>query len=121
MQVGEREMAQLERAGEGQPSCAATFTYNGKPGNFSAAVQYFDLQGGSARFALSINGQQVDTWSADDHLPSRLTNGDNSTRHIVHNLALKTGDTLQIKATPDAADPAALDYIELLRELETDN
>jgi alpha-glucuronidase len=99
---------------EGHQSCTAKWTYNDKPGNFNIAVQYFDLQGGSAKFTLSINRQPIDTWSADDQLPSRVPNGDNSTRHIARNLSLKTGDTIQIEGTPDAADPADLDYIEIL-------
>ena len=95
-------------------SCSAKFNYTGKPGTFNLAVQYFDLQGGSGKFAISVNGQQGDTWPATDQLPSRRPSGDNSTRHVVHNIALKTGYVIRIEGTPDAADPAALDYIEVL-------
>jgi alpha-glucuronidase len=95
-------------------SCAADFSYTGQAGRFNIAVQYFDLQGGDARFSTSINGQHIDTWTADDKFPSRRPNGDNSTRHILHNVTLKPGDTIRIEGTPNAADPAALDYIELL-------
>jgi len=99
---------------DGLQSCSADFNYTGNPGSFEVAVEYFDLQGGSAKFTILINGHQQDTWSADDNLPSRSPNGDNSTRHIAHNIALKTGDVIRIEGTPDDADHAAFDYIEIL-------
>ena len=52
---------------EGQQSCSAEWTYNGKPGAFDIAVQYFDLPGGVAHFALSVNGKPVANWAADAH------------------------------------------------------
>jgi len=97
---------------EAPQACTAEWTYNGSAGRFNIAVQYFDLQGGVAKFTLSINGQPADSWSADATLPSRQPHGDNSTRHVVHNVSLKPGDTIRIEGKPDAHDPATLDYIE---------
>ena len=94
--------------------CTAEWTYQGAAGRFNIAVQYFDLQGGTAQFEVAVDGQAVNTWPADATLPSRRPHGDNSIRHIVHEVALKPGDTIRIKGTPDGADPAALDYIEIL-------
>jgi alpha-glucuronidase len=98
---------------DGASSCAADFTFNGKPGNYNIAVQYFDLRDGVAKFALKVNGQSIATWSADATLPSIVPNGDNSTRHTIPGVALKPGDILRVEGTPDGKDPAALDYIEL--------
>jgi alpha-glucuronidase len=98
-------------------TCTAEWTYKGPSGRFSAAVQYFDLQSGVAKFALTVNGQEPApdaTWPSDAKLPSRRPNGDNSTRHIVRDLTLKPGDVIRVEGTPDGADPAALDYIEIL-------
>jgi hypothetical protein len=81
------------------------------------AVQYFDLQAGVAKFALKVNGQPASaqsSWGADAMLPTRRPHGDNSTRHIVENVPLKPGDTIRVEGTPDASDPAAFDYIEVL-------
>jgi len=102
----------------GRPqSCTAEWTYKGADGSFNIAVQYFDLQGGVAKFALTINGKPraADaTWSADAKLPTPRPHGDNSTRHIIKNVMLKPGDTIRVEGTPDASDSAALDYIEML-------
>jgi alpha-glucuronidase len=96
-----------------EKSCTAEWTWHGPAGRFNIAVQYFDLQGGVAKFTLDINGHPAATWTADATLPSRRPNGDNSTRYTVHNLDLKHGDLLRIEGTPDCPDQAALDYIEV--------
>jgi alpha-glucuronidase len=100
-----------------QATCSAEWTYNGSTGRFNIAVQYFDLQGGIAKFAFTINGQpsaKDASWSADATLPTPHLHGDNSTRHLVHDVALKPGDTIRIEGSPEGKDPAAFDYIETL-------
>ncbi|HEY1159731.1 MAG TPA: glucosiduronase, partial [Terracidiphilus sp.] len=101
-------------AAEGMRSCSADWTYAGPAGRYNIAVQYFDLQGGTAQFTLKVNHQPASSWPADATLPSRRPNGDNSTRHTIPNIDLKPGDVLRIEGTPDGSDPAALDYIEIL-------
>ena len=99
---------------DGSQPCVAEWTYQGGAGRFDIAVQYFDLQGGTARFRLLVNGEAKAAWDANAPLPSRRPHGDNSIRHVVHEVMLKAGDTIRVQGTPDAADPAALDYIEIL-------
>jgi alpha-glucuronidase len=94
-------------------TCAAEWTYSGSAGRFDIAVQYFDLPGGVAKFALDVNGKQVAVWDANGTFPSRTPNGDNSTRFTAQSIGLKPGDVLRFAGTPDGADPAAFDYIEL--------
>lgn len=96
-------------------TCSAEWTWTGAAGRYSIAVQYFDLQGGTAKFALFVNNQPVANWLADATLPSKRPNGDNSTRHTIPNIDLKLGDTIRVEGIPDGSDPAALDYIELER------
>jgi alpha-glucuronidase len=98
----------------GEATCAAEWTYAGPAGRFNIAVQYFDLQGGIAKFTLQVNNHPAANWSADATLPSRRPNGDNSTRQTIPAVDLKPGDTIRIEGTPDGQDPAALDYIEVL-------
>jgi alpha-glucuronidase len=96
-----------------QRSCSAEWTYSGASGKFDIAVQYFDLQGGTAKFKLDVNGKSVSAWSADAALPSRRPHGDNSTRFTARGVALKPGDVIGVEGMPDGSDPAALDYIEV--------
>ena len=94
--------------------CTAEWTYSGKSGTYDVAVQYFDLQGGAARFVLWINDKRVGEWAADAPFPSRRPNGDNSTRFRARGVELKAGDVIRVEGTPDGTDPAALDYVELM-------
>ena len=96
-----------------EKSCSAEWTYNGQPGRYDIAVQYFDLQGGTAHFTLGINGNGIVSWAADATLPSRRPHGDNSTRYTMRGVELKPGDVLRVEGVPDGGDPAALDYIEI--------
>ena len=98
---------------EDQRSCSAEWSYAGRAGRYDVAVQYFDLQGGTAKFSLVVNGKSVGAWAADAKLPSRRPNGDNSTRYTARDIDLKPGDTIRVEAAPDGSDRAALDYIEV--------
>ncbi len=94
-------------------TCSAEWTYAGQAGRFDVAAQYFDLQGGNAQFVLKVNGQTAAQWTANALLPSRRPNGDNSTRFTARGVGLKSGDVIRVEGTPDADDPAALDYVEV--------
>jgi alpha-glucuronidase len=93
--------------------CTATLNYQGKPGWFALTVQYFDQNNGSAHYRVSINGQRVDEWVADDHVPTRKIDGSSSIRRIIRGLALRPGDEIRIDGLPDGGETAALDYIEI--------
>jgi alpha-glucuronidase len=95
-------------------NCSAEWTYQGEPGKFDVAVQYFDIQGGDAKFAFSVNRNERAQWTADAKLPSRQPHGDNSTRYVLHGVELKPGDLLRVEGTPDKDDGAALDYLEVM-------
>ena len=93
--------------------CSAEWTYTGPAGRYNIAAQYFDLQGGAAQFTLEVGGQPVAAWTANATLPSRHPHGDNSTRYTAACVELKPGEVIRIEGTPDGADPAALDYVEV--------
>jgi alpha-glucuronidase len=102
-----------------QKTCTAEWTYAGKAGHFNIAVQYLDLRGGVAHFTLDVNGESVASRAADALFPSNHA-GDTSTRFTARGpdgrgIELKPGDVLRIEGTPDASDPAALDYVEIER------
>ncbi|HEU5457989.1 MAG TPA: hypothetical protein VFU68_05180, partial [Terracidiphilus sp.] len=101
-------------APEEMRACTATWTYTGREGRYNIAVQYFDLADGVAHFTLIHNGQPLVSWAANDNLPSPRPDGDNSTRYVAHEVALKPGDTLTVQGVPNGQDPAALDYIQVL-------
>lgn len=97
-----------------QGACSATFAFNRQPGKYDIAVQYFDLNSGSSHYELLVNDRQLDSWTADDHLPSNNMNGHTSTRQTVENVELKSGDLVKIVGHPDGGEPAPLDYVEFI-------
>ena len=94
--------------------CAAQFRYNGPPRWYDLRIQFFDQNNGVSRFKLLIGDQTLDEWEADANLPTGKIDGSSSTRHTVTGIALRPGDRIRIEATPDGAERAPLDYIEIL-------
>jgi len=110
-------------ASPAQKTCSVEWTYAGKAGRFNITVQYLDLRGGAAHFALDVNGAVAATWAADALFPSNHA-GDTSTRFTARGpdgggIELKPGDVLRVEGAPDASDPAALDYIEIERDVSS--
>ncbi len=93
--------------------CSATFSFNGNAGRYDLATQYFDTNNGTAHFRLLLNGRVVDSWPADDQLPSAKMDGHTSTRHTTFAVALNPGDSIRIEGVPDGGDQAGLDYVEI--------
>lgn len=94
-----------------QTNCSASFVFNGNAGWYNLDVQYFDLNTGVARYQAFLNGQTIDSWSADMRLPSTMPGGDTSVRRRMRRIALRPKDEIRITATPDGGDSAGLDYV----------
>ncbi len=97
-------------------ACTVSTTMDRPAGWYDLAVQYFDLRGGAASFRLLLNKQVIGEWKADNLLPGTAPDGDNSTRYTLGGVPLRPGDMLTIEGAPDGADPAAIDYLEIMPE-----
>ena len=93
--------------------CAATFTYQGKPGWFDLGVQYFDQMNGVSKFRLYVQEQCIAQWAADDSIPAKKMDGHSSTRKLIRGVALRPGDTIRVVGVPDEGERAGLDYVEI--------
>jgi alpha-glucuronidase len=93
--------------------CSMTVTYNGSPGWHTLNVQYFDQNTGNAHYRVFVGAQQIDEWTANDHVPTRKLDGSSSARREIHGIALRPGDQIRIEGNPDGQETAALDYIEI--------
>ncbi|RRA47464.1 alpha-glucuronidase family glycosyl hydrolase [Acidipila sp. EB88] len=94
--------------------CTASTVLDRPAGWYRLSVGYYDYHDGASRFTLTLNGNSVGQWSADDDLPMNNMSGTTATRwtHWMP-LALSPGDTLQLTATPQGGEPAPVDYLEL--------
>jgi len=99
----------------GGGACVASFPFNREAGVYKIAVQYFDQNNGVSRYQLLVDDHAIDSWAADDHLPSDRMNGHTSTRHTTTGVELKPGSVVKIVGHPDAGEPAPLDYLEATR------
>lgn len=93
--------------------CTASTKFEGKPGWYNLAVQYFDQNNGASHFEAFVNDQSAGTWTADQWYPTRKPDSNSSTRYTTDALALRPGDEIRIVGTPDNGERAALDYIEI--------
>jgi alpha-glucuronidase len=98
----------------GAALCSAQTRFNGSAGWYEVDVEYFDLSSGTSKFKLSVNEQVVDEWQGDMLLPGKEPGADSSVRHRMKSLALRPGDVIRIEGTPDGAERAPLDYMEVL-------
>ncbi len=95
-------------------TCGARLRFDGPAGWYTLHVQYFDQSNGVAHFRLLVRDQVVDEWAADEHLPTVNLDGTSSMRRTLNGIALRPGDEIRIEGTPDGADSAAVDYLEIL-------
>jgi alpha-glucuronidase len=94
--------------------CSVESTWDKADGWYDVSVQYFDLLHGHSRFALSVDGKEIQRWIADDTLPSDRLDGSTSTRITMRDVAIHRGDVLKVTGWPDGVEPAPLDYLEIM-------
>ncbi|HEX5423781.1 MAG TPA: hypothetical protein VFW94_09550, partial [Candidatus Acidoferrales bacterium] len=95
-------------------TCSATFNFRRRKGKYDLEVEYFDQNNGQSHFRLLVNGKQIDAWVANGDYPSMKPDGNTSTRRIIRNVALRSGDEIRIEGVPDAGERAPLDYIRIV-------
>jgi len=92
----------------------ASFRFERGAGTYEIDVQYFDQNNGVSHYELLVDDRVIDSWAADDHLPSDKMNGNTSTRHTTVGVELKPGSVVKIVGHPDGGEPAGLDYVEFV-------
>jgi len=103
-----------------QPQCTLRTTFRGPAGRYRFEAGYFDLRTGASHYTLLINSKPAAEWIADDTFPpavvDRRLNGHTATRYTKSPVALKPGDTIELRATPDGAEPAPVDFLQFIPE-----
>ena len=98
--------------------CSASLQFAGAAGWYTLRVQYFDQRNGVSHYRLRVAGQVIDEWAADLLLPTTKLDSTSSTRREIRGVALRPGDEIRIEGRPGGAEPAAFDYLEIVRERE---
>ena len=91
------------------------FRYDGEPGWYDLVVQYYDEDDGISHYTLSIGDQTIDSWQADQQLPTptRQADSHSSIRRRVPGVALRPGDEIRIEGVLDGGERAVIDYVEI--------
>jgi alpha-glucuronidase len=101
-------------------ACTLSAKLDKPAGIYNIAVQYFDIHPETAQYELLLNGKNVAHWTADNTLPPAVSDkkldGHTTTRFTVPGVPLAPGDTLELRGTPDAAEHAPVDYIEITKQ-----
>jgi alpha-glucuronidase len=105
----------------GRAAACTLTTKLGKPaGSYNIAVQYFDIHPGSAQYEVLLNGKSIAHWTADNIVPPAVVDkkldGHTSTRFTIPGVHLAPGDTLMLRAVPDGAEAAPVDYLEITKQ-----
>ncbi|HTU35445.1 MAG TPA: hypothetical protein VMF66_16700, partial [Candidatus Acidoferrum sp.] len=95
-------------------TCSASFAFQRPAGKYDLEVEYFDQDNGQSHFRLLVNGKQIDAWIANGDYPSKKPDGNTSTRRVVRNVALHSGDEIRLEGLPDAGERAPLDYVRIV-------
>jgi alpha-glucuronidase len=98
----------------GAARCVASLRHQGPAGWYDLHVRYFDRNNGASVFALSVSGQRIAEWTADDALPTSKIDAHSSTRHTVRGVALRPGDEIRIEGVAAGDEGAPLDYVEVV-------
>ncbi len=85
--------------------CTLSIVVSLPAGKYNVAVQYFDLRTGVSHYSLTLNGNQIASWTSSDSLPPAVVrpqmDGQTSTRFTVREVELHPGDTLNLVGIPD--------------------
>lgn len=97
----------------------ATTTVDFESGTYDLAVNYFDVIGGRAHWAVSLNNRTVGEWVGNmedtlGHAPTSSPDESAATRITFKGVKVQKGDPLRIVGTPDGIEAAFLDYISIL-------
>lgn len=97
-------------------TCTATTKFSGEAGWYNLRVEYFDQNNGVSHYRVFLGNQLLDEWAADLTLPRTFRpDSTSSTRRLIPGIALRPGDEIRIEGRPDNGEPAALDYIEIVK------
>ena len=107
---------QLAPTDDDSSSGTASTTFSGPTDTYDIVVTYFDEKDGKSDFALSVNGTQKDSWTADGTFGNAIASDQSRTTRTISNVALTAGDTLQLFAQEDDGELGRIDSIEFVKK-----
>jgi len=95
-------------------SGTATFAFPLPSGTYDIATWYFDTSAGHPAYALSVNGNEIDSWRAVRDLPTTKLDAHSRARRMTPTVSLATNDVMVLKGLAEGEDLAGIDFIEFV-------
>lgn len=95
---------------------AASYTVTAAAGVYDIVVAYYDENDGSSPFAVSLNGNVIDSWAADQNLGSASPNATTRATRTIAGVTLQPGDVLVLSSAANSGDGGRIDCIDLIPE-----
>ena len=74
----------------------------------------YDENDGQSTLNILLNGSQIDSFVWNQDAGGALANGDSFATYEVSNLALTSGDVIEISGFKDGAEPLRVDYFDFV-------
>jgi hypothetical protein len=89
----------------------AALVFEGGPGLYRIALDYFDENDGVSRAALRVDGRLIDAWDWDMRLGSAFADGATLVERRVEDVRLYEGSVVEIVGWGHSAEPLRIDAI----------
>ncbi|MBD2219463.1 DUF4347 domain-containing protein [Calothrix sp. FACHB-1219] len=95
----------------------ANFVYSGAAGTYDLNLAFWDESDGNAKFEVYVNNTLRGTVNSNRNINGATATINNKWEiRAVENLAVKSGDSIQIKGFEESGDAARLDYVRLTQD-----
>ena len=93
---------------------AATYTFTGMTGYYDISVHYFDESDGASPLRLLVNGDLLDSWTADQDLGSASPDINTLTSHIIERVMIVQGADIRIEGKKHLGERARVDALQIV-------
>jgi hypothetical protein len=97
-----------------QREAVATYAFDGFTGLYDLRLGYFDESDGVARMRLLVNGAEIDAWDWDSPFGSDRPNAQSLRERLFEDVALETGDVIELRGTRAVNEPVRTDYLDFV-------
>lgn len=102
--------AVLQADGRGEQR--TSYMFDRPEGFYDLTIGYFDETDGVSNLSVLVEGQEVESWAWDQDLGSPLANGSTATSRLISNVAIGTGEKIELVGQMDGSEPLRIDYID---------
>jgi hypothetical protein len=109
-----RSFASGDRLVKTNSSLTATTAFDGPAGLYNIVIGYYDENDGQSPATVSLDGQQLDSWTFDQNLGHNAASSTNFVTRTIEGVTLDPGATLALQTSRQSGEYARIDYVEFV-------